>query len=56
MQRVEATAAHADLLAEMNRGLIVDQRSDNTMTLPKLAERMRGYFTQGWSICLSRGD
>jgi GNAT superfamily N-acetyltransferase len=42
-----ATPNDADLLAEMNARLIRDEGSRNPMTLPELADRMRGWLRSG---------
>lgn len=42
-----ATADDAPLLAEMNSRLIRDEGSRNPMTVPELAERMRGWLRSG---------
>lgn len=43
MQTVKCTLADVDILAEMNRQLIEDEKSDNAMSLGELKERMLGF-------------
>lgn len=42
----------AALIAPMNRQLIVDEGSENPMTLPELEARMRRFLETGWSCAL----
>jgi len=53
-----ATPADVPLLAEMNARLIRDEGSRNPMTVPELAERMRGWLRSGeyHAILFSRGS
>ena len=53
-----ATPNDADPLAEMNAQLIRDEGSRNPMTVPKLAERMRGWLRSGEyrAVLFSRGS
>lgn len=52
MQLVEAAAADADLLGEMNQGLRRDQGSVDATSVADLAERMRGFLQSGWTVLL----
>lgn len=40
------------LLAEMNFALLLDEQSRNPMSLPELAERMRGWLDSEWKMVL----
>ncbi len=44
MRYRQAAEGDVDLLAEMNHQLIRDERHRNPMTVPELAERMRGWL------------
>src|SRR5436189_5089042 len=43
----EANMSDCSLLAGMNHQLIRDERHRNPMTVPELAERMRGWLSSG---------
>lgn len=47
-----ATVDDVPLLAAMNRRLIEDENSSNPMSLDQLADRMRGWLDQGWSMVI----
>ncbi|MAS36895.1 MAG: hypothetical protein CL610_23025 [Anaerolineaceae bacterium] len=47
-----ATPDDYDLLATMNRELMMDEGSRDVMSVPDLAERMRRWLKQGWSALL----
>ena len=47
MMHREATLDDCTILAEMNHHLIRDEGHRNPMTVPELAERMRGWFSAG---------
>jgi len=49
------------ILAEMNKRLIEDEGHRNPMSIPELAQRMRGWLQSGWNADIfmeanSRGD
>ena len=51
-----ATVADVSLLAELNRQLIQDEGHRNPMTLPELAERMRGFLAGEYRVHLFELD
>ncbi len=52
LQLRAATVADCDLLAGMNRELIVDEGSRNPMSQIELSGRMRRWLQEGWSAVL----
>lgn len=44
-----ATEGDIQVLAEMNRQLIEDEGHRNPMSIPELAQRMRGWLQGGWN-------
>jgi ribosomal protein S18 acetylase RimI-like enzyme len=52
IQLCAATLADCDLLAGMNRDLIVDEGSRNPMSQMELSERMRRWLKEGWTAVL----
>lgn len=51
-----ATANDADLLAQWNHQLIQDEGHRNRMTVPELADRMRGFLTGEYKAVLFARD
>jgi len=51
-----AIAQDFPLLAIMNRQLIEDERSENTMSLEQLEHRLRGFVDKGWKIVLAESE
>lgn len=47
-----ATPADADVLATMNREMIVAEQSRNPMSHEQLAARMTGFLRDGWTVLL----
>jgi ribosomal protein S18 acetylase RimI-like enzyme len=51
-----ATLDDAQRLAEMNKALIEDEGHANPMTIPELAERMRGFLVSGYQAWIQEVD
>lgn len=51
-----ATASDAELLAQWNHQLILDEGHRNRMTVPELADRMRGFLTGEYKAVLFARD
>ena len=51
-----ATADDAQRLAEMNKALIEDEGHANPMTIPELAESMRGFLASGYQAWIQEVD
>ena len=51
-----ATSGDSQILAELNHQLIQDEGHRNTMTIPELAERMRGWLAAGYRATVFEDD
>ena len=51
-----ASVADADLLAQMNQQLIIDEDSRNPMSLTELKNRMVAWLQSDWSVVLAMKD
>jgi len=51
-----ATPEDSNTLAELNHQLILDESHRNAMTVPELAERMRGWLATGYQVSIFEDD
>ena len=56
MQIIKCTVSDVSLLAEMNKRLIEDERSSNTMSLDELKDRMSGFINGEYDAFFFKED